>query len=271
MQPYENYLALSLLPSSILPRPVSSSVCTTIPSSNVGSVIPVSCCWPTSLPPPVPPRSTSTIHAYFSTSANNAFNTTRRTPSPPPLPPRRSPAIYSKHSATENISQLGRSSSPFMTPRPPAKLLQNSTATRNIFNGSTYPSPPPPPHALSNKTVSNIKSSSSPSPPPPPPPPPCDMIQTKSTPIITDNRDSARSHNTAIDPRSELLKAIRNGTKLRVIFLIILFCTYTYPRELIFSLLLQHVEVNSSDVNGSRSQRNGGHLKSVRFFNALST
>ncbi|XP_076654614.1 wiskott-Aldrich syndrome protein family member 3 SCAR isoform X1 [Halictus rubicundus] len=202
-----------------------------------------------SQPPPAPPSNASSNSTPTVASANNtptrgrSMSTSRDTLPPPPPPPGEtmsSPPMNGSipsHLLNRNGS---RSNSPLpshhSTPTPPNHLTQIGTDETDPAAPQDLPPPPPTPDpAPPTRPISppcNI-------PPPPPPPPPPPIANGPSPQVPLTNGDIAKLIATnrpklkplknmdgqlrkpvnpnipLVDPRNDLLKAIRDGIKLR--------------------------------------------------------
>ncbi|XP_019869432.1 wiskott-Aldrich syndrome protein family member 3 [Aethina tumida] len=230
-----------------------------------------------SQPPPAPPSNTSTPSANTPTRGRS-MSTGRDNLPPPPPPPEASmspPNGIPSHVVRQS-SVHSRSSSPQhiihpMAPEPP--LPPSIIAPQDL--------PPPPPAPV--KQASPPKQPPTPAAPPPPPPPPMPMnggvippasppaplmngnlanILTSTPPKLTPVKDRpiAKQGPPLADPRNDLLKAIRDGIKLRKV-------EKTERKEVeqgnglhdVASILARRVAVELSDTDsGSESEDSEG-------------
>ena len=204
-----------------------------------------------SQPPPAPPSNTSSNSTPTVASANNtptrgrSMSTSRDTLPPPPPPPGEtmSPPPMNGSIPSHLLNRNGsRSNSPLpshhSTPTPPDHSTQLGTDETDPAP-QDLPPPPPTPDPTPPRPISppcNI-------PPPPPPPPPPPVLNGPSPPLPLTNGDIAKMIATnppklkplkplknivdgqfrkpvnpnipLVDPRNDLLKAIRDGIKLR--------------------------------------------------------
>lgn len=201
-----------------------------------------------SQPPPAPPSNTSSNSTPTVASANNtptrgrSMSTGRDTLPPPPPPPGEtmSPPSMNGSIPSHLLNRNGsRPNSPLpshhSTPTPPNHSAQIGTDETDPVS-QDLPPPPPTPDPTPPRPISppcNI-------PPPPPPPPPPPAINGSSPPVPLTNGDIAKMiamcppklkplksidgqlrksavnpNIPLVDPRNDLLKAIRDGIKLR--------------------------------------------------------
>ncbi|XP_015596957.1 wiskott-Aldrich syndrome protein family member 3 isoform X2 [Cephus cinctus] len=201
-----------------------------------------------SQPPPAPPSNASSNSTPTVASANNtptrgrSTSIVRDTLPPPPPPPGEtmSPPSMNGSIPSHLLNRSGsRSSSPLpshhSTPTPPNHSTQVSMDEPDPVP-QDLPPPPPTPDPTPPRPPSpptNIP------PPPPPPPPPPILLNGPSMPMPLTNGDIAKmiannppklkplknmvdgeirksvNPNPPVDPRNDLLKAIRDGIKLR--------------------------------------------------------
>ncbi|XP_043253753.1 wiskott-Aldrich syndrome protein family member 3 isoform X1 [Colletes gigas] len=203
-----------------------------------------------SQPPPAPPSNTSSNSTPTVASANNtptrgrSMSTSRDTLPPPPPPPGEtmSPPPMNGSIPSHLLNRNGsRSNSPLpshhSTPTPPNHSTQ-------IGQDETDPAPQdlPPPPPTPDPTPPRPISPPCNIPPPPPPPPPPPVLNGPTPPLPLTNGDIAKMIATnppklkplkpldnmdgplrkplnpnipLVDPRNDLLKAIRDGIKLR--------------------------------------------------------
>lgn len=179
------------------------------------------------VPPPAPPSNSSTPSASNTPTRSRSMSTGRETLPPPPPPPdgvMSPPNGVPAHMLARKDSH-SRSNSPHSntaTPEPQNNIINND-----------LPPPPPVPKASPPKSTSPINA---PPPPPLPPPPPMPTMTNGPTPVspppaapmingdakimgcsppkLTPVKDRNNKPSMA-DPRNDLLKAIRDGIKLR--------------------------------------------------------
>ncbi|XP_012287997.1 wiskott-Aldrich syndrome protein family member 3 isoform X2 [Orussus abietinus] len=202
-----------------------------------------------SQPPPAPPSNASSNSTPTVASANNtptrgrSMSTGRDNLPPPPPPPGEtmSPPSMNGSIPCHLLNRNGsRSNSPLpshhSTPTPPNHITQVGTDEPDPAVPQDLPPPPPTPDPTPQRPASppcNI-------PPPPPPPPPPPVLNGPTPPMPLTNGDIAKmiANNPPklkplksivdgqlrkpgnpniplVDPRNDLLKAIRDGIKLR--------------------------------------------------------
>ncbi|KAK0087210.1 hypothetical protein PV325_001579 [Microctonus aethiopoides] len=199
-------------------------------------------------PPPAPPSNASSNSTPTTTSANNtptrgrSMSTGRDTLPPPPPPPGEvlSPPPMNGTIPAHLLNRNGsRSNSPLpshhSTPTPP-----NHTIPMGIDEPDPAPQNLPPPPPTPDPTPSRPISPPCNIPPPPPPPPPPPVLNGPMPCVPISNGDIAKmialnppklkplknivdgqlkkplnSNIPIVDPRNDLLKAIRDGIKLR--------------------------------------------------------